>query len=50
MQGQHELLGVSLVNSNVRNICRIETNNNNTDNYLVAPLKRKEKKRKNKRY
>ena len=41
MQQQHEPLGVSLVNSNVRNMCGIDTNDNNNNNYYETPTKKK---------
>ena len=39
MQRQHEALVLSLVNSNVRNMCGIDTNDNNNNNYYETPTK-----------
>jgi len=43
MQQQHEPLGVTLVNSNMRNMCGvvIDTNDNNNNNYYETPTKKK---------
>lgn len=37
MQRDDESFGIGLVNSNVRNICGIDMNDNNDNNYLVTP-------------